>query len=81
MITSRSHYYEEGEQREILLAVFAHFCRFSEGALCRKSPISTGRNNRLKPQSWPKVIGRLIRISIFASKRPPFPHVNVVVRD
>ena len=33
----------------ILLAVFARFCRFSKGALCRKSPISTGRNDRLKP--------------------------------
>ena len=32
-----------------LLAVFARFCRFSKGAFCRKSPVSTGRNDRLKP--------------------------------
>ena len=32
-----------------LLAVFTRFSRFSKGALCRKSPISTGRNDRLKP--------------------------------
>ena len=37
------------EQREILLAAFARFCRFSKGAFCRKSPILTGRNDRLKP--------------------------------
>ena len=35
--------------KEILLAVFDRFCRFSKGAFCRKSPISTGRNDRLKP--------------------------------
>ena len=39
----------EGEQREILLAVFTRFCRFSKGAFCSKSPTSTGRNDRLKP--------------------------------
>ena len=49
MSTSKSHYCEEGEQREILLAVFARFCRYSKGAFCRKSPVSTGRNDRLKP--------------------------------
>ena len=38
-----------GEQREILLAVFSRFCRFSKGAFCRKSPISMGRNDQLKP--------------------------------
>ena len=32
-----------------LVAVFARFCRFSKGAFCRKFPISTGRNGRLKP--------------------------------
>ena len=48
MYTFKSHYCQEGEQREILLAVFARFCRFSKGALCRKSLISTGRNGRLK---------------------------------
>ena len=42
-------YCQEGEQREILLAVIARFCRFSKGAFYRKSPISTGRNGRLKP--------------------------------
>ena len=35
--------------REILLAVFARFCRFSKGAIYRKSPTSTGRNGPLKP--------------------------------
>ena len=48
MNTSKSHYYYEGEQRETLLAVFTCFCRFSKGAFCRKSPISTGRNGRFK---------------------------------
>ena len=49
MNTIKSHYCQEGEQRDILLAVLAHFCRFSKGAFYRKSPISTGRNSRLKP--------------------------------
>ena len=49
MYTFKSHYCQEGEQREILLAVLARFCRFSKGAFYRKSPISTGRNGRLKP--------------------------------
>ena len=49
MSTSKSHYSQEGEQREILLAVFALFCVPSKGAFCRKSPISTGKNDRLKP--------------------------------
>ena len=49
MNTFKSHYCQEGEQREILLAVFAGFCKFSKGAFYRKSPISTGRNDRLKP--------------------------------
>ena len=35
--------------REILLAVFARFCRFSKGVFHRKSPVSTGRKDRLKP--------------------------------
>ena len=48
MNTFSSHYCQEREQREILLAVFACFCRFSKGAFYRKSPISTGRNDRLK---------------------------------
>ena len=49
MYTFKSHYCQEGERREILLAVFARFCKFSKGAFYRKSPISTGRNGRLKP--------------------------------
>ena len=49
MNTFKSHHCQEGEQRDILLAVFARFCRFSNGAFYRKSPISTGRNGRLKP--------------------------------
>ena len=31
MSTSKGHYLQEGEQREILLAVFARFCRLSKG--------------------------------------------------
>ena len=50
MYTFKSHYCQEGEQREIFLAVFARFCRFSKGVFYRKSPISTGRNGRLKPR-------------------------------
>ena len=49
MYTFKSNYCQEGNQREILLAVFARFCRFSKGAFYRKSPISTGRNGRSKP--------------------------------
>ena len=50
MNTFKSHYCQEGEQRETLLDVFARFCRFSKGAFFyRKSPISTKRNGRLKP--------------------------------
>ena len=49
MNTFKSHYCQEEEQREILLAVFARFCRISKGAFYRKSPILTGRNGRLKP--------------------------------
>ena len=49
MKTFNSHYCQEGEKREILLAVFARFYRFSKGAFYRKSPISMGRNGRLKP--------------------------------
>ena len=49
MYTFKSHYCQEGEQREILPAVFARFSRFSKGAFYRKSPISAGRNGRLKP--------------------------------
>ena len=49
MSTSKSLYCQEGEQRQILVAVFVPFCRFSKGAFCRKSPISTGKNDRLKP--------------------------------
>ena len=45
---SRSHYCLEGEQREILLGVFTHFCRSSKRALCRNCPISLGRNGRLE---------------------------------
>ena len=48
MSAFKSHYCWEGEQREILLAVFARFCRFSKGAFCRKPPILTGMNGRLK---------------------------------
>ena len=33
-----------------MLGVFTRFCRFSKGAFCRKSPILTGRNGRLKPR-------------------------------
>ena len=56
MYTFKSHYCQEGEQREILLAVIARFCRFSKGAFCRKSPISTGRNDRLK-------LGKLLNLT------------------
>ena len=49
MNTFKSHYCQEGEQRKILLAVFARFCRFSKGAFYGKSPISTGWNGQLKP--------------------------------
>ena len=41
---------------KFLLAAFARFCRFSKEAVCSKSPISTGRNNRLKPGELLKLI-------------------------
>ena len=31
------------------LVLFTRFCRFLGGTYCRKFPISTGRNGRLKP--------------------------------
>ena len=34
---------------EILLAVFDYFCRFSKGAFCSRSSISTLRNDCLNP--------------------------------
>ena len=49
MNTCKSHYCQEGEQREICLAFSLVFCRFSKGAFCRKSPISMGKKDRLKP--------------------------------
>ena len=39
----------KGEQREILLGAVTGFCRFLKVALCRKSLISTKRNDLLKP--------------------------------
>ena len=59
MNTSKSHYCLEREQREVLLDVFTRFCRFSKGAFCRKSPISTGRNDRLKPDKLLNLIGHI----------------------
>ena len=59
MYTFKSHYCQEGEQREVLLAVFARFCRFAKGAFCRKSPISMGRNGRLKPGKLLDPIGHI----------------------
>ena len=49
MNTFKSHYCQKGEQREILLAVFARFFRFSKGAFYRNSSLLTGSNGRLKP--------------------------------
>ena len=43
---------------EILLGVLARFCKFSKGAFCRISPISTGRNDRSKPGELLNLIGR-----------------------
>ena len=45
--------------REVLLGVFNRFCRFPKGAFCRKSPISTGKNGRLKPGKLLKLIGHI----------------------
>ena len=42
---------------EYLLAGFPRFCRFSREAFCRKSLISMGRNDLLKPGK----LGNLIR--------------------
>ena len=47
MNTSKSHYRYEGELREILLGVFTRFAGFQKKAVCRKSPISAERNDRL----------------------------------
>ena len=38
--------------KDILLPVFTLSCRFSKGAFCGKSPISMGRNGRLKPVNY-----------------------------
>ena len=48
MYTIKSHYCQEGEQREILLAVSLVFAGFRKGFFYRKFPISTGRNAQLK---------------------------------
>ena len=48
MNASKSHYCKDREQRENLLRVFTRFLLVFERAFCRKSPISTGRNGRLK---------------------------------
>ena len=47
--TSRRHYHQEREQREILFFVFTRFHRFSKGDFCTKPLIFTGSNGRLKP--------------------------------
>ena len=62
MSTRKIQYCKEGEQREILLAVFARFCRLSKGAFCRKSPISTGSYDRLKP-------GKLLNLTGYVSDK------------
>ena len=43
----------------MLLAVFTHFCRFSKGAFCSKSPISTGKNGRLRQGKLLTLIGHI----------------------
>ena len=49
---------QEGEQREILVAVFSRFCKFSKGAFRRKSPISTGNNGQIRPGKLPHLNGQ-----------------------
>ena len=47
---------------------FARFCRCSKGDFCRKSPFSTGRNDRFKP-------GKLLnQFDISGIKQDSFQH-------
>ena len=65
MSTYECHQYKEGNQVS-LLYIFIRFCRFLEGAFCRKFPISTRRNGRLK-------LGKLLSlIEHVGSKTGPF---------
>lgn len=41
---------------EILAVVFNRFYRILKGASCRKSPIATGRNDRLKSNEFLNLI-------------------------
>ena len=59
MSTSKCHRSWEGELREILLVVFTRICRFWKGAFGRKSPISTGRNERLKSPKLLNLFGNI----------------------
>ena len=43
-----SHEDEIHEHREILLVVFTRFCKFSKEISAERSPITTGKNGRLK---------------------------------
>ena len=46
----KCHHYGKGKRMEILHIVFTHFCKFLEGIFCRRFPISTKKNGRLKSE-------------------------------
>ena len=53
------HHCQEGENREVLLAVSTRFCRFLKGDFCRKSPILTEGNGRFEPGGFRDLIGHI----------------------
>ena len=74
MKTSKYHCHE-GEQREILLGVFARFCRSTKGAFWSKYPISTRRSGPLKPGKLLNLIGRT------GNKQDLQIFISVIFRD
>ena len=47
--------------KEIFIVIFTYFRRFFKGAVCRQSPISTGRNDRLN-------LGELLNLTEYTDK-------------
>ena len=68
MNACKCHYCKEGEKGDILVVVFFRFCRFWKRAFSLESPISTGRNGRLRP-------GKLLNLTaLIGSKTRQFPY-------
>ena len=57
MTNCKCHYCWEGEQKGSVTLCFHSSCRFSNGASCSESLISTGRNDRSMPSELLNLIG------------------------